>query len=168
MKTLKALIAEPQRCSALAEEEARALGAEAIDQEHLLIGLLRMEGRPAQAALEGAGLTAERAREAARALFEEGLAALGISLDEVRRHAGGELPAAVQSPKQFPHARATNRVFDHALREARDRRDRHIGTEHLLLGLLADDRGNATRVFERVGVSRGEVRARLEDALSAA
>jgi ATP-dependent Clp protease ATP-binding subunit ClpA len=53
------------------------------------------------------------------------------------------------------HARQA--VF-HASQEAQLLRHRHVGTEHLLLGLIFDDAGLAAQALESLGLSLGDVR----------
>lgn len=53
------------------------------------------------------------------------------------------------------------RALEQSLRQALARKHRSIGVEHLLLGLLADERGTAAFVLQRVGASPQAVRDRL-------
>jgi hypothetical protein len=50
-----------------------------------------------------------------------------------------------------------------ALREAIARGDRHIGSEHLLLGILRLGEGAAIDVLERAGAPADSVRRALSD-----
>jgi ATP-dependent Clp protease ATP-binding subunit ClpC len=49
-----------------------------------------------------------------------------------------------------------------AEQEARRLRSSCLGTEHILLGLLGDDAGIASKVLENLGVSTDRVRAEIE------
>jgi ATP-dependent Clp protease ATP-binding subunit ClpC len=57
------------------------------------------------------------------------------------------------------------RVLTRAGEEARRLNHRFIGTEHILLGLVAEDGGVAMRVLERLGISAEQVRAAVERAV---
>jgi ATP-dependent Clp protease ATP-binding subunit ClpC len=52
-------------------------------------------------------------------------------------------------------------VLELALREALALDDRHIGSEHVLLGLVRADDGVAARILRERGVDRAAVRAAL-------
>ncbi|MFC2015824.1 ATP-dependent Clp protease ATP-binding subunit [Chloroflexota bacterium] len=54
------------------------------------------------------------------------------------------------------------RVLTHAQEEARRLNHRYIGTEHILLGLVAEEGGVAMRVLGELGVSAEQVRAAVE------
>ena len=58
-------------------------------------------------------------------------------------------------------------ALEQSLRAAVAHRDNYIGTEHLLLGLLATERGTALEVLRRAGVSASAetIRARVLDKL---
>ena len=122
----------------LAQEEADALGHTRVGTEHLLLGLLRSEDDAVAPALAEAGLTLEGARE------------------KVRQEVTGE-----SGRRRIPFTRAAKRALDNALREARTLGDRHIGAEHILLGLLADERAGGRRIFTELGGDAGAVRAAL-------
>jgi len=51
-------------------------------------------------------------------------------------------------------------VFELAIREAQTRRDRHIDSSHLLLGLLLEE-GDATRMLIGPGIDPDKVRVDL-------
>jgi hypothetical protein len=97
-----------------AQKEAHQLGAEEIAPEHLLLGLVSVERGGA-----------------ARAL-----AACGVDLDGVRREVGGE-PVREPSRGHLPLAHATKDVLEGAVREAAYRGHASIGSEHILLALVA-------------------------------
>jgi ATP-dependent Clp protease ATP-binding subunit ClpC len=52
-------------------------------------------------------------------------------------------------------------VVVYASEEARELRHDAIGTEHLLIGLLREDRGLAARVLESLGVTLSDVRGQV-------
>jgi prophage maintenance system killer protein len=114
----------------LAQEEARLLRHDYVGTEHLLLGLL----------YEGEGVAAKA------------LGALGISrelvLAQVEEITGrGQGSRAAPIPLSLPAKRA----LELSLREALALGHHHIGTEHILLGLLRDGEGVAAQVLTRLG-----------------
>jgi ATP-dependent Clp protease ATP-binding subunit ClpC len=112
-----------------AQEEARSFGHRAIGNEHLLLGLLRSDGGTAWQALESVGMKADRTREDIRQLVGKGDGA-----------PFGQIPF---NPK-------LRRVIDIAGREAMSLGREEVGTEHLLLALLAESEGPAAKVLSGV------------------
>lgn len=55
-------------------------------------------------------------------------------------------------PGHIPFAARAKKVLELSLREALALKDRHIGTEHIVLGLLRTDDKVATALFDRLGV----------------
>jgi hypothetical protein len=128
-----------RRAVVLAQEEARRLEHDYIGTEHLLLGLLHEDEGIAARALGSLGLTLE----AARARIEQ----------TVGR--GKEPPSA-----QIPFTPRAKKVLELALREALRLNHNHIGTEHILLGLLAEGEGLATETLVQLGLDPGAVRER--------
>jgi len=131
-----------RRVLILAQEEARTLGHPGIGTEHLLLGLLRED--------EG---VARRA-----------LAALGITSDAARRRivdiAGGGEPSLGAGEIGF--TAPARRALDSAFLDATRRGDRHVRTEHLLVGLTRDPDTPAARVLAELVGSLDEVRLAVE------
>ncbi|MPZ65656.1 MAG: hypothetical protein GEU83_09125 [Pseudonocardiaceae bacterium] len=105
--------------------------------------------------------------------------ALGVSKQAVqqrhslRRDLLGKLKGAARSKSVSPHLfnRFTPRARDvvvHAQQEARQLRHNYIGTEHLLLGLLAEGEGVAGRALDSAGVSLESARAAVEEIIGCA
>lgn len=116
-----------------AQEEARLLGHGYIGPEHLLLGLLReSEGVAAQA-----------------------LQSLHISIDVVRTRVGEIVGESVKPPDPavgyVPFTPAAKKVFERALRVALKNAEDHIGTGHILLGLVAEGDGVAVDVLTELG-----------------
>jgi ATP-dependent Clp protease ATP-binding subunit ClpA len=129
----------------LAQDEARALGHGYIGTEHLVLGILR-EG-------EGRGAVA--------------LAALGVTDVEVRERVtridgrGDEIPTG-----QIAFTPHLKRTLELSLREALSLGHNHIGTEHLLLGLVRDNEGVGSQVLLEMGVDAETVRREVVRMLS--
>lgn len=91
--------------------------------------------------------------QAIRAAVEEnfGAFALDVAPDRTAGPRGGRPPFT-------PDAK---RCLEYALREALQLHHRHIGTEHVLLGLLHDPSGQVADLLSRSGTSPDAVRAEV-------
>ena len=121
----------------LAQEEALRLGHGYIGTEHLLLGLLREDEGVAARALGSLNVTLGKAREQVESIVgygEEGM--------------GG----------QAPFASCSKRVLESASREALRIGHCHVGTEHILLGLVVESENVAVRVLSNLGVDPDKVR----------
>src|SRR5207302_778655 len=127
-----------KRVLALAQDEAIRFNHNYIGTEHLLLGLVR----------EGEGV-------AARALDS-----LGIELSKVRTAVEFTIGRgkATTSPSEITLSPRTKKVIELAIEEARKLGHSHVGTEHLLLGLVREGEGIASGVLESLGVSLEKIR----------
>jgi ATP-dependent Clp protease ATP-binding subunit ClpA len=153
-----------------AEAEARALGHGSIGTEHLLLGVAASAG-DASRVLADNGATPETLRAAIRSPLDgEALASIGIDVDEVRRRVEASFgPGALDRGRRRRSGRvaftaAAKKSLELSLREAIQLGDRHIGPEHVLLGLLRE--GSAEAVLQRTGTPVAELRAALSPAAS--
>jgi ATP-dependent Clp protease ATP-binding subunit ClpC len=129
----------------LAQDEARALGHAYIGTEHLLLGLLREEDGLAARVLSEVGVSLDAAREQILAIVGPG--------------------EEVAATGQIPFTPRGKRALELALREALALGHNHIGTEHVLLGLLRQGEGVASKVLHAVGVQEEAVREAVLRAL---
>lgn len=106
-----------------AHEEARALEHDRIGCEHILLGLVH----------EQHGLAAR--------LF----ASADISVDRVREQVLSAVGAGAAVAPEVVFTRQAKKVLELAVREARSISHYFVGAEHILLGLLRQDEGLATR-----------------------
>ena len=129
-----------RRVVVLAQEEARALDHNYIGTEHILLGLIH----------EGEGV-------AARALES-----LGISLEAVRQQVE-EIIGRGQDPQSghIPFTPRAKKVLELSLRESQQLGHHHIGTEHILLGLIREGEGVAAQVLVRLGADLNRVREQV-------
>lgn len=127
-----------RRVMVLASEEARLLDHGAIGTEHLLLALLADD--------DGA---------AARALTPSVTLAAARAQVEALVGRGPHQPVA-----DMPFTPPAKQALEGALREAHERGSPHIGTGHLLLGLLRDDGSQAATVLRQLGVDLPAVRER--------
>ena len=185
---------EPARRSVvLAQDEARRLRHHYLGTEHLLLGVLGVPGAAGANALERLGLDAELVRaDVARIIGigperlgaddAEALRTLGIELDEIRRRVEEEFgPGALEWPPttcrdtdvrapagRVPFTPRAKKVLELGLREAVHLRSGHIGTEHIVLGIVREGEGVAMRILSEHGASadgvRGAIAVELGDA----
>jgi ATP-dependent Clp protease ATP-binding subunit ClpC len=124
----------------LAQDEARGLKHNYIGTEHLLLGLLREEEGLAARVLETLDVTLEGTRAQVAAIIGQG--------EEV---ATGQIPFTPRAKK----------VLELSLREALSLGHNFIGTEHLLLGLVRENQGVASRILLDFGVDAEKIRSQL-------
>lgn len=126
-----------KRALSLAQEEAQRFQHEAIDTEHLLLGLLREGEGVAATVLSHLGVELNNVREAVEFLIGRG-----------DRLVSGEIGLA-------PRAK---HVLELAVDEAHRLNHHAVGTEHLLLGLVREGEGLAVGVLESLGIRLERVR----------
>ena len=121
-----------------ARYEASQLGSISIETEHLLLGLIR----------EGKGLTSR--------IF----ARSHLSLENIRKEIEGRtvFREKVSTSVEIPFSTETKRVLQHAAEEADRLLHNYIGTEHLLLGILREDRSVAASILSEKGMRLSGVR----------
>ena len=124
----------------MAREEAARLHHEYVGTEHILLGLIR----------EGEGVAAAV------------LTNLNVDLDEIQQRIEetvkkGKAPAP-EGP-DLPYTSRAKKVLELAMSEARELNHSYVGTEHLLLGLLREEKGIAAQVLGDAGVSLEQARA---------
>ncbi len=153
---------------ALAVEEAQRLGQDSVDTPHLLLGLVREGQGVAAGVLEALGAKLDTLREAVEALPED---AEGEQYREEQEGDSGvsgspwweqvSVPTVPKDRFDKLTARA-KKVLVLAEEEARRLNHNHIGTEHLLLGLVREGKGTGSAVLADLGVDLGKVRSAVE------
>jgi ATP-dependent Clp protease ATP-binding subunit ClpA len=124
-----------------AQDEARALGHDAVGSEHVLLGLLAVEDGGAARALKELGITAEAVRE--------------------------QLKPGPGSPEgQLPFSKQAKKTLELALREALSFGHNYIGTEHVLLGLVREG-GAAGKILTALGADADRIRNEVARQLAA-
>lgn len=163
-----------RRAVVLAQEDARERRQDRIRTENLLIAVVGTPGTPGCELLREAGVDRRVVEDGLAATgpdHAEALATLGIDLDEVRRQAEEAFgPGALDRTRaaqggwrggHIPFEKPAKKALELALREAIRLGDRHIGTEHLLLGLLWPG-ATAHTILDRNGVTLADMRAAVE------
>jgi ATP-dependent Clp protease ATP-binding subunit ClpC len=125
---------------AMAREEAARLHHEYVGTEHILLGLIR----------EGEGVAA--------AVLQN----LSVDLDEIQQKIEETVKkgkAAQTTGPDLPYTSRAKKVLELAMSEARELNHSYVGTEHLLLGLVREEKGIAAQVLTDAGVNLEAARA---------
>jgi ATP-dependent Clp protease ATP-binding subunit ClpA len=144
-------------------EEARIMGHDSLGDEDLLLGILRADEGIAAEALTSLGVTLEDARDECEMMLANALTSIGISLEDIRREAGDAFDMSLPSYRKIPYSPRAKNALVRARKEMRRLRDSHLGTEHVLLGILANEDGTAVRILASMGISPETVEERLFD-----
>jgi ATP-dependent Clp protease ATP-binding subunit ClpC len=144
-------------------EEARIMGHDSLGDEDLLLGILRADEGIAAEALASLGVTLEDARDECEMMLANALTSIGISLEDIRREAGDAFDMSLPSDRKIPYSPRAKNALVRARKEMRRLGDNHLGTEHVLLGILANEDGTAVRILASMGISPETVEDRLFD-----
>src|SRR5262244_831922 len=118
----------------MAREEAARLHHEYVGTEHILLGLIR----------EGEGVAAAV------------LTNLNVDLEEIQQKIEETVKkgkAAAAAGPDLPYTSRAKKVLELAMSEARELNHSYVGTEHLLLGLVREEKGIAAQVLTDAGVN---------------
>ena len=124
----------------MAREEAARLHHEYVGTEHILLGLIR----------EGEGVAA--------AVLQN----LNVDLDDIQQKIEETVKmgkAAQATGPDLPYTSRAKKVLELAMGEARELNHSYVGTEHLLLGLLREEKGIAAQVLTDAGVNLDAARS---------
>jgi ATP-dependent Clp protease ATP-binding subunit ClpC len=116
----------------LSRNAAVRLNHEYVGTEHILLGLLEVGG-VAVTALESLPVSPDGLRKRVLSTVEP-----------------GSRPVAVSD---LPYTARAKKAMGLAMVEARELHHPYIGTEHIMLGLLREEKGIAARVLEESGVT---------------
>lgn len=161
-----------------AQEDARELGEPSIGTPTILLGVAEAGDTTGGRVLLALGVGVEDVRDDIRRASEhqdrafsdedeDALRSVGIDLDEVRRSVEETFgPGALErgsGPRggHIPFTRGAKKALELSLREAIALGHKHIGTEHLLLGLVRDERSSSARILAARGIDRERVRAEV-------
>src|SRR6058998_1017225 len=124
-----------------ARYEASQFGAPAIEPEHLLLGLMRED----------------------KTLTGRFFPRAQVSIESIRKEIEGRtlLRERIPTSVELPLAPETKRVLAYAHEESDRLQHRHIGTEHLLLGLLREERSMAAQILFERGLRLAAVREEI-------
>src|ERR1700709_2797920 len=124
-----------------ARYEASQFGSPYIETEHLLLGLLR----------EDKALTNKFLRSHA-------------SVESIRKQIEGHttIRERISTSVDLPLSNECKRVLAYSAEEAERLSHRHIGAEHLLLGLLREESCFAAEILQERGLRLPEIREELQ------
>ncbi len=137
------------------------LGHDSLGDEDLLLGILRADEGIAAEALSSLGVTLEDARDECEGMLSDALSSIGISLEDIRREAGDTFDMSLPDDRKIPYSPRAKNALVRARKEMRRLGDNHLGTEHVLLGILGNEDGTAVRMLGRLGVSPETLEERL-------
>ncbi|HJN15164.1 MAG TPA: Clp protease N-terminal domain-containing protein, partial [Armatimonadota bacterium] len=129
-----------RRAVVLAHNEAMGMGMPLVDTEHVLMGLVSLGEGAATEVLEGLGVALDR---------------LAADLRDHLVHGS----AAQEPNRELAFTPQAQRVLHVAYAESKRLEHDHVGTEHLLIGLVHEGRGAANRLLRKYGVDLTRVRA---------
>ena len=130
-----------QKVILIAQEEAKRLNHDYVGTEHILLGLIAL----------GEGVSAHV------------LVNLGTDLHRIRN----EIEKVVGTGEnvmllgEIPFSPRAKKVLEFAVEEAATMGHYYVGTEHLLLGILREHEGVASRVLENLGINLEDVREEI-------
>ncbi len=128
-----------------AEEEARRLHHQHVDTAHLLLGLIRL-----------------RVGVAAKVLTN-----LGIDRADVRRRVTRSIVSelAADTFAQPTFTAGANRALEHAAYEAQRLNHEFVDADHLLVGLLRESSGVASKILTDLGLQSEELQDEIRHVL---
>jgi len=123
---------------AMAREEAVRMKYGYVGTEHILLGLIR----------EGEGVAATVLQN------------LSVELDDLQQVIEENVPQGnVDNPgPDLPYASRAKKVLELAMASAREENHTYVGTEHLLLGLIREERGMGAQALNKCGVDFASAR----------
>merc|ERR1712032_270885 len=124
----------------LGQEESRRLGHNFVGTEQILLGLIGEGTGIGPKVLRSMGINLKDARVEVEKLVGRGTGFVAV---------------------EIPFTPRAKRVLELSLEEARQLGHNYIGTEHLLLGILREGEGVATRVLRNLGVDLAKVRSQI-------
>src|SRR6266487_3611211 len=131
-----------RRVLQLAREEAARLHHAYVGTEHILLGLIR----------EGEGVAA--------AVLNN----LNVDLEEISRRIEETVKkgaAAGSAGPDLPYTSRAKKILEFSMSEARELDHAYVGTEHLLLGVLREEKGIGAQALMDVGVTLETARAEV-------
>ena len=134
-----------------AQEEAKMLRHRTVGTEHILLGLVTEEDGIAGKTLREAGLTSEDVRDEIEHLIDYG---------PERKENEPDSKDVI-----LPYSPRSRQIMSYAADEARRLNSPLIGTEHLLLGLLRDDKILSSQIIKNLNLSLSKIRQSISKKL---
>jgi ATP-dependent Clp protease ATP-binding subunit ClpC len=124
----------------LSNEESRRLGHNFVCTEQILLGLIGEETGIAAKVLKSMGVTLKDARTEVEKIIGRGSGFVSI---------------------EIPFTPNAQRILELSQEESHQLGHNYVGTEHLLLGSLRVDGGNASRVLANLGVDSTKIQVQV-------
>jgi len=128
-----------QRVITLSQQMAQQLGHSYVGTEHLLLGIIKEEEGIAAKALKG----------------------LGIEVEKIQQIIVQSVGVGNKTVELLGYTPRTKKVFELSVAEARNLNHNYVGTEHLLLGLIREGDGIASKILVQLGVNLQNVREEI-------
>lgn len=122
-----------QKIILIAQEEAKRLNHDYVGTEHILLGLCAIEGTLSNKILASVGVSFRKVRQEI-----EKMVGIGDTIMLL-----GEIPFTPRAKK----------VLEFSVEESQLLNSDHIGTEHILLGLIREEEGMASRILNNLGTN---------------
>ena len=135
-----------RRVLSFAHKEAALNHTVRIGTEHLLLGLIQVQGSTAGRVLEQLNVTADRVREINAALGPD------------------EAPIEISRPQEVLSDEVQS-VLRGAIQRASQSNDHYVSTEHLLLSLIDNPESRASRILNRMGLNNDRIMEQLRSTL---
>jgi ATP-dependent Clp protease ATP-binding subunit ClpA len=165
----------------LAIDEARRLNHQYVGTEHLLLGLVREGNGIAAGVLESLGVNLEKVRiQTIQVISMSGVSSTRVAWQAETQdiEVTGPEVSPLQDDDDFTPAPAreeseannipgvftarARRILDAAQEEAHKLQQNFVGTEHLLLGLVSEEKGLAAQILQDLQVDRETIRSTVE------
>ena len=127
-----------QKIILIAQEEAKRLNHDYVGTEHILLGLSALDGTVSHKILTGLGITFRKVRQ------------------EIEKMVG--IGDAIMLSGEIPFTPRAKKVLEFSVEESQMLGVEHIGTEHILLGLIHEEEGVAGKILENLGLNLTAVR----------
>ncbi len=134
-----------QRVINLSQQMAQQLGHSYVGTEHLLLGIIKEEEGIAAKALKN----------------------LGIGMENIQQIIVQSIGVGNKPVELLGYTPRTKKVFELSVAEARNLNHNYVGTEHLLLGLIKEGDGIASKILMQLGVNLQNVREEVLKLLKA-
>ena len=129
----------------MAKEEAIRFQHDYVGTEHILLSLIQEAGGVASAVFERLGIDSDELHQIVQEYIKKG------STDV--------------NTEDLPYTSRSKQVLDLAMGQAAEMNHSYVGTEHLLLGLVLEEKGIAGQVLKRSGVEVAKAKKEILDIL---
>jgi ATP-dependent Clp protease ATP-binding subunit ClpA len=161
----------------LAIDEARSLQHHYVGTEHILLGLVREGEGIAAGVLESLGVNLQRVRASTNRVLSRSASSTEVSWQADKddiivtdqevsplQDEDDFTPAPAREPEDVPGVFTVRarRALDAAKEEAHKLQHNYVGTEHLLLGLISEEKGLASQILQDIQVDRETIRGLID------